>query len=210
MLNIGISVEGQTEAMFCKYVLSRYLKKHNINLGEPVNLNGNINIHRVSNILSLMSNQYDYVTSLYDFYGFQDKKANENHLQLAQRISQHVVSIKNNVIPYVQQYEFETLLYCDINILCKHLYTNDIEMIKCREEFLLDIGNKKPEEINDSIQTAPSKRISHIFKKYKKSVYGYIIAQDIGIEVIKSNCPRFSSWLDSLILLSYKSEVIKQ
>lgn len=131
-------------------------------------------------------------------------------MQLAQRITKNVISVKDNVIPYVQQYEFETLLYCDVDIICKHLYTNDLEMMRCREEFLLDIGNKKPEEINDSIQSAPSKRISRIFKKYKKSVYGYIIAQDIGIETIKSKCPRFSKWLDSLILLTYKSESLKQ
>lgn len=206
MLNLGISVEGQTEAMFCKYVLSRYLKKYNINLSEPVNLNGNINIHRVSNILSLMSNQYDYVTSLYDLYGFQDKKHNESHLELAKRIKANTMSHLNNIIPYVQQYEFETLLYCDVDIICKHLYTNSSDIDQCKQEFLIDIGNKKPEEINDSVYSAPSKRIQKIFKKYKKSIYGYIIAQDIGIDKIRSNCPNFSNWINNLINLNTQNK----
>ncbi len=200
---LGICVEGQTEAMFVKYVLARYLIKYNIILADPINLNGNINISRITKILSIMSSQYDYVTTLYDFYGFQNKLQNETHIELAQRILDNIdEEHRFNIIPYVQKYEFESLLYSDISILCKNLYSDLKDIQQCEIDFINDTKDKFPEDINDSIATAPSKRIQKIFKKYKKGVYGYIIAQDIGIDKIRQKCPNFSLWLDRLINLS--------
>ena len=36
-VKVGICVEGQTEALFVKYVLSRYLFKYNIHMQEGLN-----------------------------------------------------------------------------------------------------------------------------------------------------------------------------
>ena len=164
-IKLGICVEGQTEAMFTKYVLARYLAKYNILLSDPVNLNGNINMSRITSILSVMSTQYDYVTTLYDFYGFQNKLQDENHIQLAQRILDNLdEASKHNVIPYIQQYEFESLLYSDVSMVCKNLYSDLNDIHQCEIDFIKDIDGKPPENINDSVATAPSKRIQKIFK----------------------------------------------
>jgi hypothetical protein len=203
MINLGISVEGQTESYFVKYSLKRYLLKYGINIAEPVILGGNVNMQRVCGTLNIMAKEYDYVTSLYDFYGFQGKNENEDCDMLIKRVFESS-GAADNLIPYIQQYEFETLLFTSPEILCKQIIGThdnyDEFMLKLKEE----IQGKQPEQINDSILTAPSKRIQKIFKFYKKSLYGYIIAQEIGIEKIKESCPRFSSWVNQLIDLSLK------
>jgi hypothetical protein len=62
------------------------------------------------------------------------------------------------------------------------------ELRRIREQF------KTPEEINDGKETAPSKRILHLFKSYQKVTNGYQIAQEIGIDVIRNECPHFNEW----------------
>jgi len=58
------------------------------------------------------------------------------------------------------------------------------------------------ENINNSRETAPSKRIDKFFdkydEKYDKVFHGASIADDIGLETIKRECPRFAQWLISL------------
>ncbi len=66
------------------------------------------------------------------------------------------------VIPYVQQYEFEALLFSDPEYYQEYFGKSTIgnEMKKIIALFHDDI-----EEINDSPQTAPSKRIETLFEK---------------------------------------------
>jgi hypothetical protein len=204
-ITLGISVEGTTEAFFVKFVLQRYLARYNIIIHNPVILGGNITLSRVASSIKLLSSQYDYVTSFYDFYGFQifNKLPNYNVDNLIDDIKNHD-SLKglNNIIPYVQQYEFETLLFSNINILCKNLHNNLDKQQECIAFFNSSIGDKDTEDINDSIHTAPSKRIISAQKRYKKSIFGFLITQEIGIDEIKSKCKRFGSWLDSIVALN--------
>ncbi|MDR2008185.1 MAG: DUF4276 family protein [Alphaproteobacteria bacterium] len=202
-ITLGISVEGQTEAYFAKYVLARYLKNFNINLADPLILGGNVNIPRIESVLSLMANNYDYVTTLYDFYGFEGQNFGETKESLCQRILT-AAGLQNckNIIPYIQMYEFEALLFSDLNILCKYMDDNPIVVQKYIEEFKANLGDLPPEKVNNSILTAPSKRIHAIFKRYKKSIYGYTIAQEIGVHKIREMCPNFNNWLENLINLA--------
>lgn len=205
-ITIGISVEGQTEAYFAKFVLSRYLARYGMQLADPVILGGNVTIDRVNNILSLIADNYDYTTTLYDYYGFSGLENGETWDDIEQSIKDSMILLgKNNIIPYLQKYEFEALLFSDIEILCKHIYYNKDERNMHIELLKQDIGDLQPEEINGGITTAPSKRIQKIYRKYKKSIYGYIIAQDIGIEKIREKCPRFNSWIKILLSLGQTS-----
>jgi hypothetical protein len=202
---LGISVEGQTEAYFAKYVLARYLKNYNIKLADPIVLGGNVNLPRLENILYLMSGDYDYVTTLYDFYGFEGLEEFENKESLCRRIkNQGVLQQMDNIIPYVQMYEFEALLFSDLDILCKYMDDDPIVVQKYIELFKHNLKGQKPEQVNNSLLTAPSKRIHSIFRRYKKSIYGYVIAQEIGVSKIRKMCPNFNSWIEKLIALGGK------
>lgn len=55
-----------------------------------------------------------------------------------------------------------------------------------------------PEEINDSPEAAPSKRIVDIFPRYEKPPMGSLAAIEIGLEAIRRECPHFNAWLNRL------------
>lgn len=55
-----------------------------------------------------------------------------------------------------------------------------------------------PEEINEGIETAPSKRLAHIYD-YDKTADSELILEMIGLDVIYNKCPRFREWLNILV-----------
>ena len=59
-----------------------------------------------------------------------------------------------------------------------------------------------PEHINNSPETAPSKRLEALMPGYAKVKNGSILSQDMGIDVIMENCQHFSAWIKKIILLS--------
>jgi hypothetical protein len=100
-------------------------------------------------------------------------------------------------VPYIQLHEYEAYLFSDPT--CFESFYD-----KCSDkvEELKRIADKyeTPELINDSKETAPSKRIIAQFPDYKgaKSTYGPLLAESIGLEVIRNKCPHFNSWLSRL------------
>jgi hypothetical protein len=57
-----------------------------------------------------------------------------------------------------------------------------------------------PEDINDSPETAPSKRILSIFPAgtYSKPEHGPLIAEATGMDAIRAKCPAFNEWIGKL------------
>lgn len=97
-------------------------------------------------------------------------------------------------VPFVTMHEFEGLLFSDCNALAAGLGRPDLtkEFSKIRADF------STPEEINDSPQTAPSKRIEGLIPGYQKPLHGNVAALEIGLQKIRQECPNFKSWLDRL------------
>lgn len=56
-----------------------------------------------------------------------------------------------------------------------------------------------PEDINDSSETAPSKRLEKIFIGYSKTTDGMRIAEKIGIQKMMQKCPCFKAWIETII-----------
>ena len=77
-------------------------------------------------------------------------------------------------------YEFEGILFSSSEAIENVIQENGVENWA---QGVLDNFDGNPEEINDSRQTAPSKRLS---KKtgYIKTVHGPDIAEEIGLEVL--------------------------
>ena len=65
---------------------------------------------------------------------------------------------------------------------------------------LEDIRNQynTPEEIDDGVNTAPSKRLITLYANYDKVTFGVRIAERIGLDRIRQECPHFSQWLAQL------------
>lgn len=199
MGRIGIVVEGMTEVRFVNGVLYPHLLAKDV-LAIPLALHGNVSLPRLSARMADQVWNFDWVTSLVDFYGFRDK-GSATVTDLERLIHDSVITRRNppkeesRIIPYVQQYEFEGLLFSNPNAFAAVLgVTDNVVNRLTRMRAPLD----SPEEINDSENTAPSKRISEIIPKYNKAVDGPLVAQDIGLPAIRRECPRFRQWIGRL------------
>lgn len=63
---------------------------------------------------------------------------------------------------------------------------------KIRSEF------STPEDINDNPNTAPSKRIGKLIPGYHKITGASVVAKEIGLATIRTECPRFGAWVNRL------------
>lgn len=100
-------------------------------------------------------------------------------------------------IPYVQMHEFEALLFSDAKALANGLrLPNDTPVRTITRQF------RTPEEINDSEQTAPSKRIKELSESHDKQRQGILISQRIGLARMRAECPHFNAWIEKLEALA--------
>lgn len=198
MVRIGISVEGTTEERFVEMVLSPYLVQKQIYV-TPISMGGDVKLDRVKSELKKMANSFDYVTTFYDFYGFKGKLQEDTKGSLEQKMFNHAhKSIQAKLVPYVQMYEFEGLLFTSPTAMHASLnqLNSDADVESWASEILSQFGHD-PEKINDSPQTAPSKRLENN-TNYRKTTHGPNIAKQIGIAQLREKCEGFDQWLDSL------------
>ena len=209
MTRLAISVEGRTEEEFVKTVLADHLREAEVELtpiligrargkGRPGG--GAVSVERLASEMEALYWSFDAVTSLVDFYGFRGREDAETVDELEERICQAIRGKLPGsfdpirIVPYVQRYEFEGLLFSDVNAF---------QMIKASNESLRKLQDVRaqfptPEDINDRPETAPSKRIAGAMPGYRKVVDGALIAEKTGLPVIRRECPRFNGWVGRL------------
>lgn len=95
-------------------------------------------------------------------------------------------------------HQFEALLFSDPDIMQEWLSIDEPSIRKGAFQKILTEFKGNPEMINDSRQTAPSKRILEICTGYDKVLHSEIILEDIGLTQIREKCPHFNSWLTKL------------
>lgn len=207
MIRLAVAAEGQTEEAFVKRVLAPYLMRDAVD-ATPILIQsgggrgGDVTVEKLAKNMANLLWSFDAVTSLVDFYGFRGKGSrNVDQLEAAVRCSV-LERARNNLngsrlIPYIQMHEFEALLFTD----AAKFHAANVPDVP--ENAIAALGRVRrlfssPEEINDSPRTAPSKQIAEALPKYKKVLHGVLIAEAIGIEALRSACPRFRAWLDCL------------
>jgi len=207
MIRVAISVEGQTEDEFCKQVLVPYFRDYDIELVSIIvatkrkkcgvkHKGGCINLDRIKSELIKILPNFDYVTTFYDLYGFDIEgqyTADELEIKIHERLDNN-----QKLIPYIQKYEFETLLFSEASYY--EDYFNDENAKTEIENIVNSCGGV--ENINNSRETAPSKRIDKFFDKYDerydKVFHGASIADDIGLNIILDKCDRFREWINTI------------
>lgn len=204
MVRLGISVEGITEERFVKSVLYDHLMAKGIFI-EPINMKGNVSLARIKHELRQLVYDFDKITTFYDFYGFHGKTTNETKQSLEDKILNSITPSKqNDVIPYVQMYEFEGLLFTSPTILAQELVGNSkdshLDLTLWSTNILRQFSDD-PEQINNSVLTAPSKRLE-AHTNYIKTIDGPKIAKSIGIEELKNKCQGFRIWMEKIESLS--------
>ncbi|MBF0296761.1 MAG: DUF4276 family protein [Magnetococcales bacterium] len=186
-----------------------HLTKYNVNVHTQIlqapsgnHRGGRVTVERLARHMSHAYHSYDRITTLVDFYGFRDRngrgKAEIETAILDAMQSRTTGFDPRFVLPYVQMYEFEGLLFSEIAAFAwvQDGWNQDVKakLQKVRDAF------NTPEDINDNPKTAPSKRILAIFGAgaYSKTEHGPLIAEVIGLEKIRSQCPAFDDWLGRL------------
>ena len=202
MIRLAISVEGETEEGFVNRLIAGHLRSKGIET-RPVLLGGNITVERLAQeMVNLLQQRYDFVTSLVDFYGFRSK-GNQTICQLEASVFAEVDRLlrgnwdQRAIFPYIQPHEFEGLLFSDINCFSTLAILGVDDGCLRR---LARIRNRfaTPEDINDSRTTAPSKRIEALIPRYRKRLHGPLVAEATGLGRIRAECPRFDGWVRRL------------
>jgi len=209
VIRLAIVVEGPTEEAFVNQVLLNHLLPMGV-VPTPFLIDhrgGNVTVDRLAVDMATSFWNFDFVTSLVDFYGFRGR-GQEGPDDLQIRISDAVDSrIKRNwdqsrVFPYVQCHEFESLLFSDVSAFSRLSTMSDRmlqELAQIRSQF------STPEDINDSRDSTPSKRIARVILGYNKRVDGPLLATAIGLDKMRTECPRFGAWLEHLEALATSS-----
>ncbi len=216
-------VEGPTESIFIKNILAPYFANKNIFINpiiisKPGQKGGDVRFVRVINDIKryLKQRQDTYVTLFVDYYGIGSDWPGINSvnnslspIEIAKYINEatqkeidkNFDNLKSNsrFISNITIYEFEALLFSDVNKLADQINVNKTEIDKIIEEC------GEPEKINTSVETAPSKRLEKIYRRYKKTTTGIAIAKDIGIDKMREQCPNFNLWLEKLEKLIVKT-----
>ena len=224
MKYLNVIVEGSSEEIFVNDVLLKHFAAINIfvsarkiktgwdSMNKKPAKGGLLKYSKFRNdvlnwIKSDKQKPNTYYTSFIDLYAFpkDDKSPYIKNIQdIAdhyQRIAALETAIGKDInhpkfIPYVQLHEFEAFLMVDPDRLITMYPDRKTNINRLKK----NIGNKKPEEINESPQTAPSKRIIQFLPEYEgqKAQVGPLIAEDIGITILRGKCPHFNEWITKL------------
>ena len=208
-----IICEGRTEGEFVKRLLAPHLSTFGIcaypsllHSGPKQQRGGNVSVPRLAKHIRNEYHNVRFITTLVDYYGFKNingrtkKQLEQAILDEAQKLTTQNLEAYR-VRPYVQMHEFEALLFSDISRfeLLGDSWNNESQ--KRLQRICDDFKSKTPEDINNSAQTAPSKRLDAIFPGYinnSKISLGPLIAKDIGLDTIRSKCPLFDQWIGEL------------
>ena len=211
MIRLAVSVEGRTEEEFVKTVLADHLRGHGV---EPIPIligrargrfgGGNVSVERLVPEMKHLYGSFDAVTSLVDFYGFRGRGDRETVDELEERLGEALHQgvarewDSRRVIPYIQQYEFESLLFSDVDAFAVFDVSNEV----VRRLRLIRSQFPSPEDINDDWATVPSRRIAGAMPGYRKVVYGPLVAGETGLDAIRRECRRFNDWMERLETLA--------
>ena len=218
MMRVHVICEGQTEEEFVRALLGPALwEKNQVVLlpsciGRVGHKGGNVRLPRLLTDLKnrLLNDSVCFCTTFLDYYGlpaeFPGKTGGIVGGDIADKQARVIDALSawcqkelgdgpaDRFIPYVQMYEFEALLFSHTET-----FANTIGFPQLRSEFdrILE-PVESPEFINDSQQTAPSKRILGLFPDYDKPKDPLLVAQAIGLETIRRECALFDKWVTTL------------
>ena len=222
MTRILVHVEGETEESFVNDVLSEHLYNHGYTVVSARMMGyapkraqrGGIVSWRIARqeILNrLVGDSELIISTMVDYYGMPNDwpgradatnalsssdKAEAMEKAMLEDIRSRMDRNFNpdRFVPYVMMHEFEAMLFSDCEAFGNAVGRSDLS---AGFQAIRD-GFASPEEINDSPDTAPSKRIESLLPAYQKPIAGVQAAQGIGLNAIRAECPHFREWLGRL------------
>lgn len=219
-----VAVEGQTEDNFVDRILKPHLWDYGIrvsstilgkvkaaargNSGQGARGGGCYADWEPDIIKILRENQSrDFrLTTMVDLYGLPDDfpgrpdriASDRCQADRCDRLQQRWAEQFNDwrFIPYLQLHEFEALVMACLPDL-EGLYDAP-DQLAGLARLQAEVAELQPEEINDSKETAPSKRLERLIPGYRKTKDGPDAVEKAGLNHLRSQCPRFNVWLSHL------------
>lgn len=216
MKNVYIYCEGPTEESFINEILYPYFLGLGIYVCPIIcttkktatkKFKGGVcNYAKIKKELEMLCKQHrnEYVTTMFDYYAMPEDTPGIDcaEADIYERIKQVERAIDADINQYncnfhFMLHEFEGILFSKPESFALIADSNVVESIK-------SIRNSypTPEHINNSPETAPSKRLEALIPKYAKIKNGTLLSKDMGIDVIMEQCPHFRSWIESISALT--------
>ena len=219
MLEVIVFAEGQSEEQFLKRVVAPSLHARQIYV-KPFTLRtsqqgrgGAVSFDRLLfNAKNALKQHSKAVLSTFlDLYGLDTgfpefvaskaindvgERVRKLEEALHQAVVDHVGCRPERFIPHIQPYEFEGLLFADVQALSRTeprwvRYLEKLQTV--RDQF------ETPEHINDSFETKPSSRLESLLQpSYKKVRHGPLAAGRVTLATMEAECPHFRSWMTKL------------
>jgi hypothetical protein len=225
VIELYVFCEGPTEQNFCNRVLQPTLFPNHTGIVRTIQIansrkggvtyRGGIRSYPpvktdITNQINGNSRPNVFFTSMIDLYalpndfpGRQDTELNPLYPHVyIQALEEAFGNDINDArfVPYLQLYEYETLLFSHIESFRYSFEDCDAQIGQLQQ--IID-SVQSIEHINDGAQTAPSKRLIQVFPEYAglKTTAGVDIAEYTGIDVLREQCPHFNRWIERLLQL---------
>ena len=223
MTRLLVSVEGRTELRFVYEVLAPHLYARGYTsvvaslMGTAISRENRGGVKAWDDVLKDIVNKIRgdrglIVSTMVDYYGMPRGWPGRDAIppsgatpsQIAEPIEQGMLDAvvsemgsgfnARRFVPYVMMHEFEAMLFSDCDGLAVGIRQPTLapRLQAVRDEFAT------PEAIDDSPDSAPSKRIEGFFPGYRKRLMGTAAALAIGLEAIRGECPHFAGWVARL------------
>ena len=212
MKNVYIYCEGQTEESFVNAVLYPYF----LNIGiwvRPIICEtkrsstkkykgGVTSYQKIKRELLMLCRTHsnEYVTTMFDYYAMADDTPGldirkEDIIDQIECIEKTIDDDLNqrNCSFHFMLHEFEGILFSkpkSFGLIADDEVVGNIQEI--RNAF------PTPEHINNSLETAPSKRILQLIPNYAKIKDGTTLSTDMGIDTIMEECLHFKKWIEEI------------
>ena len=225
MTRLLVHVEGQTEEMFVNEILDIHLCTHGFSkvsariMGNTRQRSQRGGIRAWVAVRKDITNHLKHdrgciVTAMVDYYGMPQtgsrawpgraqainlafpKNAESIENALATDVRERMGADFNpkRFVPYVMMHEFEAILFSDCETFAEGIGKPELarKFQAIRDQFGC------PEQIDNSPQTAPSKRIESLLPGYQKPFLGTLASLEIGLVAMRAECPHFRGWLEQL------------
>lgn len=212
MKNVYIYCEGPTEESFINEILYPYFFNLNI-IARPIihttkrtptrKFKGGVSDYRKIKkelIMLCKSHPNEYVTTMFDYYAMPGNTPGidcndpdpQTRIHRIEAIIDSDIGQPNCKFHFAL-HEFEGMLFSkpgSFGIIADGDVVQKIQAI--RDSY------PTPEHINNSPETAPSKRLEALIHNYAKVRNGTLLSKDMGIGPILEQCPHFHEWVQSI------------
>lgn len=212
MKRVYILCEGQTEEAFINELLGPYFANLSIYVTPIIcttkrtttkKFKGGVSDYKkIKTELAILCKQHknEKITTMFDYYAMPPNTPNigcaekdlYKRIELIEEAINKDIEHQNCFFNLIL-HEFEGMLFSSPDSFTEITDVETVEKIReMRNEAI------SPEHINNSPETAPSKRLESLIPNYAKVKNGTLLSKSIGIDILMQECQHFARWVEKI------------